>query len=363
MHRNLDKHYNNLYAKTKKKLERYPFRDAEYYYQLYRMADIANMYFDNQKIRKYDEALQLASDNLDLFFLSSKLKYSCEMLDRRRILSSDYHTRMLGEILSYIEGKPYEQIPSIYIYYLILLTLTKENVDEPFDRLKGMLDRHALHFNIEELKRIYLHAINFCIQRIRMGERKYIGECLNLYIQGIEQKVMLENGYISPWTFKNIIKLALQIKGFDWTENFILNNQTNLATEFRNDVLHYNLADLYLHKQDYSSAQQSLIRVGYSDIHMLLDSKIMLLRIYYETDEEEALLALIASFNILLKRNKHISNNVRLTYQNFLQILHGLVKKDKKLIPELRTKMNDTQLLTSRSWLMQKINELEKGST
>ncbi|MCY7330670.1 MAG: hypothetical protein LH618_19110 [Saprospiraceae bacterium] len=47
-----------------------------------------------------------------------------------------------------------------------------------------------------------------------------------------------------------------------------------------------------------------LAQAGESDLLLNLDSRVMLLKIYYETGEWDALDALLASFRVLLLRKK-----------------------------------------------------------
>lgn len=60
----------------------------------------------------------------------------------------------------------------------------------------------------------------------------------------------------------------------------------------------------------------------------MLNSKEMLLKIYYERNEVEALYNLLAFFRNYLKRNKLISKNIRLPYQNFISLLTQTVKSE-----------------------------------
>ena len=92
--------------------------------------------------------------------------------------------------------------------------------------------------------------------------------------------------------------------------------------------MNYNLVDLYYYKKELGKALEYLHKVEYSDVFYALNSKEMLLKIYYEMNEEEALHNLLASFRIYLKRNKLISDNIRLPYQNFISLLTQTVKSE-----------------------------------
>ena len=349
--RDLQKHYQNLYQKSKSKLAKSHLRDANYYYQNYLLADVADKHFQNQKIRRFDKNLQHATNYFDLFYLSNKLKFNCEMLDREKVLSVDYQHNMIDEVMDYLKNNDHDQYPSIAIYYQIFLSLTEKEGDVHFEKLKHLLLNHFHEIGNEEMKHMHLAALNFCIRKVRQKENKYVEEAFNLFLKGIENRLLYENNHLSPWTFKNVVKLGLRLKRFDWTEQFILEYQNHLDEEFRQNALHYNLADLYYYKKDLNKALTYLQKVEYSDVFYALHSKVMLLKIYYELDEEEALFNLLASFRIYLKRNKLISNSVRETYQNFISILTQIVKSDPKQIQTIKEKIVNTELLTDRAWL------------
>lgn len=353
--RHLDKHYHNIYQKSRKKLDNNPLRDTEYYYQSFLLSQVADRQFGLQKVRRYDPNIQEASDNLDLFYLTQKLKYACEMLDREKTLSVDYQQIMLKEIAQYLENFDQESQPAIAIYYQIYLTLTEENGDQHFEKLKTLLYEHTEKFSPFELKEMYLMALNFCIRKVRKKDDRYVEEAFILFKNGIENKLLYENDLLSPWTFKNTIKLGLRLKRFDWIEEFIKTHKDDLDEENRENALNYNLADLYYYKNDLDKAQDLLQRVEFSDVFYALSSKMMLLKIYYEKQEIEALYNLLASFKIYLRRNKLISNNVRKTYLNFISLLSQIAKGDQRMIPALREKITNTELLTARKWLLERL--------
>ena len=317
------------------------------------LLDVADRFFQKQKLRRFDKNLQYASDNLDLFYLSAKLKYTCEMLDRQKVLSADYQNAMIEEVANYLENTPHDQHPSIAIYYQIFLTLTKENGEAHFEKLKQLLNIHFNRISPKEMKHMYLATLNFCIRKVRKKEEKFVKEAFDLFLRGIETRLLYENDHLSPWTFKNVVKLGLRLKQFDWTEQFILKYQNHLSEEFRQNALNYNLADLFYYKKDLGKALEYLQKVEYSDVFYALNSKEMLLKIYYEMNEEEALHNLLASFRIYLKRNKLISDTIRLPYQNFISLLSQTVKSEPKQSSVLIEKIKNTESLTARNWLLQ----------
>ena len=226
------------------------------------------------------------------------------------------------------------------------------DAEQHFVLLKEQLQLHFDSFTKAEMKEAHKAAFNFCMRQIRKGKTKYQQELLDLYLSAIKRKLLFENSYLSPWSFKNVVKLGLIMNRLDWTETFIERYAKELESRFQKDAYHYNLADLYYHKKAYAEAQGHLAQVEFSDVFYSLGTRLILAKIYYETGEEESLLSLIASFKIFLKRNQLISDKNKETYDNFLYFLHQLVKGTKTT--ELETEIKATKLLADRTWLLEK---------
>ncbi len=353
--RKLDKSYLNIYRRATEELESRPYRDTNFYYEKHLLAEVENRYFGQKNVRQFNERLQETTDNFDRYYLAKKLQLTCEMLSRKKFLSGDYQSNMLEELQNYLQKFPYEDVPIIRVYFTILKTLTEEKNIEHFEKLKTHLANYFNLFERDEMKEIYLHTINYCIRKIRQKEEGFVEEALNLYMNGIETKLLFEGDFLSPWTYNNIIKLGLRLGRYDWTESAIKTYHTTLEESFRANALNYTLADLYYHKQNSDKALLYLREVEFSDIFFALDAKVMLLKIYFEKSEKEAFNSLIISFKTYLKRNKLISDTMRDTYLNFIYLITQLDKNQLTPIPNLRTKIINTEMLTERKWLLEKL--------
>ena len=355
--RKLEKHSKRYFEKIADDQEGIQEKSINYYYAKYKLADTANKHFNNQDLRKdnLNLNLKLAAENLDLFYFYYKLKYSCEMLNRQKVFSTKYDLAFTNLLYEYLDKKDVQEEPLIAIYFQIFTLLTKEDAVENFENLKRLIQKHNQVIPSIEKQHIYSYAINYCGRQIKFNNRinYYANQCLNLYLEGIQQEFFFINGYLSPWNFKNVVKLAVNLKKYDWTATFIQEYYKKLAPEFQEDALHFNLADLAYRRQNYKDAQYHLLLVEYSDVFYTVGAKTMLLKIYYENDEQEPLFSLIASFSIYLRRNKKISNAFRETYLNFTMLLHQIIRARKDKIPLIVEKIKQTESLTSRNWLLQ----------
>ena len=352
--RNLDKHYRFNLEKTRKVFAREEKPDARFFYAQYLVENFEAERFVRNAPRQFNESVQKATDNLDAFYLLEKLRRTCYMYTSQAILATPYNLQLVDEICSFV-GNNLSSIttPSIEAYYRIFQLLSKAQPDEDFQKLKGLLDERAPEFGHEDLRDVYQYAINFCNIQILKVREQYVQEAFDLYSVGVESGVLLENGVLSPWHFKNIVNLALKLKKYDWTERFIANNVPKLAPEFQTDARHYNFALLYYNTGRFSASLDHLNQVEFSDIHYSLGAKVMLSKIYFEQDDYDALDSLLHAFNNFLRRNKLISNDARQAYLNFSQFLKKILRTPVPQLPQLASEVENMQFLAGKEWFLE----------
>jgi len=350
----LDKHYNYVFDITQEKLKKYPHRNLDFFYLQYLLSETDNQYFLSQKMRKYDVRLQSAADYFDLYLLAGKLKYFCEMQDRKMSLAADYKLKMLSEISDALKEIDIEKHPGIKVYWVILQMLDKPVEQQHFYELKKIIGKNRSDFPLHELQNLYFYAINYCIRKVNVGEQEFLKELFSLYKDALGVGLLLENNQLSPWTYKNLIGVALRLKEFEWAEKFIKEKNSLLAAEFRDNALHYNLAELYYYKHDFDNAMIHLNSVEFSDIYYSLDTKKMMMKIYFEQDAIDPLLSLIASFRIFIKRNQSVSETNKQAYNNFITVIQQFIKyQNKKKAPELKESIENLKPLADRNWLVE----------
>ncbi len=354
----LDKHFHSVEQKARKLSEKMDWPDAGYFYNLYRLNEVLNERFEQTRKRVYDESLQSLMDHLDRFYVLNKLKYSCEMINRKAAVSGEYEMRLLDEILSLAQRDPALDYPSLTAYYHVLQMLKDPDKVDAFKSLRQLLQQYAARFPVQEARDLYTYALNYCIIQINKGETGYLETVFALYREMLEKKIIFIDGEISPWSFKNIVSVALRLEQLEWAESFVSRYIRYLAPTFRPNAYAYNMASIMYRRQQYKKALLLLQQVRFTDIYYSLDTRSLLLKIYYELNEREALLNHLETFRVYLIRNKLISDNMRRVYQNQVRWLRRLlrtrsVEKTKWLLSELE----QTGQVADKSWLLAKFRE------
>lgn len=360
----LDKLYNSTMKTARRLSSQQLYKTANYYLTQYQVEknyyDLMEQEHDRTAKRNVEDILV----NLDQFFLSEKLRFSCSVLSQISMVSHEYKLLFQDEIINHLEKVSYENVPPIIVYYQIYLTLKNEENVEHYFKLMEILERLGDVFPRNEAEFIYQAALNYCVKKLNKGSRQFLEEYFNVFNILLEKELLLTDGELSPWHFRNIVSIALRLGKFDWTENFINKYQKFMPSSMRENAVSFNLAMLFFYQKKYNKVKELLQTVEYDDFTYNLNSKSILLQTYYETDEIEPLFSFMDSFRTYLNRHKDFSAGKRVHYTNLIKFTKQLTKiipGDKKTLEKLKKEVAEAEPkgIASITWLKEKIAELE----
>lgn len=358
--RQLHKHTAEFLRLTEKHHHAQPHRDGAFYYHHLLIQEQKNIYLENYDQRSTDKNLQGVMHSLDVYYVLQKLKYGAAMLHYQSFLNMETDVVLLNEALQLATQTAFD-VPAIQIYRRIILSITEPNTETHYHQLKALLTKHSALFATDELKTLFVFAINYCINRINLGQGAYLKELLLLYQFALQNDLLLENDQLSPWEFKNIVTVALRVKELKWAEKFMEEYKHKLPKEEKQNAYTFNMARLHFYQKNYDRVLQLLQDVKYNDIFYQLDSKTTLLKTYYETGEEMPLLSLKESFRLLLSRKRLITPQQRNNYNNLLKFSIKLFRidvKNTRALKALRLEIDNTANIADKSWLLEKVEEL-----
>lgn len=306
--------------------------NSQLYLEQYAFFDELDALFLEQSSSVLDKNVQLKSNHLDLFYLSSKLKIACDMLSRNIVIKANYTCHLIPELMTYLDQHlaTYAAYPIISLYHKVYKMLTQKE-EIYYYALKEALSLQASELSTEEAKSIYDYAENYCIRKINSGQRTYYREFLDLYKVQLQLGTLLTDGYMSEQDYKNIVTAGVRTKDYQWTEAFIHNNKNVLKEVVRENAFIYNLAAFYYATKQYTKALKALNNVTFTEVTYHLGAKDIQLKIYYELGESEAFSSLVQAFKIYVKRNKQLSEYRKEVYLNYLKIAKKMeALKEKK---------------------------------
>lgn len=376
--RGMQAHLSRVFKRSQKQLLDSPLQDTSYFSELFEMGKNSVYFAAKKQNRRFKEGLSDAVSHLDRYFLGERLKTTCEIINRQRILNQTYQPGLEKAIIQYLqehnEGQVYLQTPAVSIYYQIFMMLTDDGLGEShFSELLHLLEQHSSLFSKREGQAMYAYAQNYCIQQINQGQAKYLATLFRIYQLLLDKELLLNSeGYLAHEHYKNITTVGLKQKEFEWVVFFLESYKLKLPPEYRENAYNYNYSVYLYEKRRYSEVLKLLQRVVFTDVYYHLSAKFLLLRIYYEQNDADGIRYLTQAFLALLKRNKKISTYQSQAYRNLIRFTKKAfrlkVRKDNMLIEEfqerlakLKQDIHASKGISNANWLLAKINELHLG--
>ncbi len=360
--------YEKMLETTEIQLNTTQRKDDTHYYKKYHLAAEADTYFNQIGRRQVDHSIEQKQAYLDQFFLLQKLKDACEIQVRRRIFNVDYSIQMLDAALAEVRANAATCEPLIYLYYQIYQMVTLPEHTYYFSALET-LQTHQQNIATSELNYIYNYFQNYCIQQINKGEERFLSEIFKLYQAQLEQGLLLQEGYLSEWHYKNMVTTGIRLHEMTWVQDFIEQYREKLPPESQGNAYRFNLASYYYALQNYDKVLELLVKVEYSDLRYSVGAKALLLRTYYDLKEYDALLSLVQSFTLYLRRNKLMADFQRDGHYDLFkftrraaQIRSNLdfipIAKSRRELKKLQEDIAHAKTIFNKSWLLEKMQEL-----
>jgi hypothetical protein len=318
--------------------------------------------FSTGNNRGLDSRLQDLSDSIDKYYFSKKLKYACEMINRSNVLHVKYDISFIDQIKSFLKDSRFLEVPAVSVYYHILSGLSEPGNEKHYRDLRSKLLQFRNVFSDHELRDMFTFAQNYCIRQLNLGKGEYLEELFHNYSYLLKERIILTNNILSQFDFKNIVTIALRLKEFDWVKNFIKQYLQFVPQADRLNAEIYNLSRYHYAVGDNRKALKIMQDVEFTDVYYQLDAKVLLLKIYYDTNTFDSFLALIKSFTNYLKRNGKVSAYQRDTYLNFVKIISKMFNYkmfDKGDIDKVKKEFTALTNVADVNWLRGKIAELE----
>lgn len=358
----LDKQFEGAFRLANLQQEKSGKRNTDFHFHQFLIEKSYHEHIEFKGLKNLTfDYLESADYQLDCFYITQKLKHYCDVLGYESFLSKKVDIYFFNSFLKEIETSHFLMEPAVKAYKLVSKMLTQPLDEKYFYELKSFLLEEKKAFEKEELTNLYTHLINYCIhKKINVGKSQFFHNLFDIYKDSLISEVIFIEDEINFNHYKNIITVGLQIKEFNWIENFIQMYTPKLPKSHQENALTYNLAQVYFSKKEYQKVIEQLREVEYKNLIYALGGKLMLLKTYYELDEVAALDSLIDSFRIYLRRNRTISKDVRQQYMNvlrFVKKLSGLAPYDKAGLEKVKRQINDCKALAAKNWILEKVKE------
>jgi hypothetical protein len=339
-----------------KKLDNQPLRDTKYYEAQFRLNWEMHQLVSSAK-PTYTEHLQAASKSADIAYIAQKLRLICLSATQQTVYHSNFNAEWEREVVDFAEQQfmSSERIIVIYLHCYKMLRFPDEEAH--FQHFKTMLLESLVFFSDDENRSLFVWAINYCVRRLNLGEKRYYKEVLELYKPGIEQGILLENDEISTYTYYNVVAAGLQTGDWEWVNFFIYQYKNKLQKQYRESAFSFNLARLEYVQKHFNIVLELLQKVNYRDTFVNLAAKTLLLKTWYELDELDTLQSHLDAMRNFIHR-KRVLGYHRTNYLNIIKYTDKLLnvnRLDKKEVIKLNEIIAQEENLTEKEWLLEKV--------
>ena len=220
-------------------------------------------------------------------------------------------------------------IPITIYYHIYLVTFYED--EAAFDIFLKEAQKNNAIFSMQDLRDMYLLAINFCVKKSNQNIEKYTRLTFEIYIYAIENKFLLENNEISRFSFTNVVSLGIKLKQLEKTDAFIKKYAALLANEYKQNTIDFNTAKLHFSKKEYEKALKILLTNEFKDTIWNLNAKFILLKIYFETKEINAFKVQLKAFKLFISRKSSVGYHQEYfsNVVNSFKILYRIYKDPK----------------------------------
>lgn len=326
---------------------------------------LINQYF----IKNIGEKRKSGSDALlylKLFYILEKMYAHVTLLSWKKMYQLDVEIKFMDYVFQLISSNNLQKYPSISIYQSIIDTFLYEEDKARYYVLRSLIKEHIHKFNKDFQREIYTMAISYCINKGNQSIAEFDIESFKLFKESVERNIIQENNEISVPVFRNIVFVALRVKEFSWAENFIDNYKKYVNPKFRDNAVNFSLARLELNRENYNLVLEYLQRINYEDVWYQLGSRTMQMAAYYALSEFDVLESFLGAFKMYINREKSLTKDRKISYVNMIKFTKKILyifPADKSKIQKLRTEIENTKIVASKPWLLERVDELAKSKS
>lgn len=151
-----------------------------------------------------------------------------------------------------------------------------------------------------------------------------------------------------------MVGISLRLGDFDWAAWFVETYKNNLDASYREVTYSLSSARLEFERKNFDKALSHLQTADYKDLINSMVAKVLLLKIYYETNEIDLLFSHLKTMKMFIRRNKKMGYHYE-NWSNIIRYTQRLVELnffDKTAVVELKKLIEKEDVLTEKQWFL-----------
>jgi len=379
---------NRLFIRYTKRIENHlnneSFISPEYLYNLYVLElNKINFGFLNSKTLKkekaYDEIKALSDNSLNyvIYFITEMidqyLKLYFKSYNYNIDCSENYYCKFIDDInFDDIIKKYFKRITYVTVlelYNAMYKTFRYFINDEYYIEYKDLLSRYNKEYSSDEKMVHYANLINYCIMKISSMIKKdwFQNDLMSLYEVVLRKRYFITTkvNHLKQELFRDILFLALKLKNPRWLLRYLKVYCDMLHPSNKECMSNFGYAYFYNVIRDFEKSQDYINKVSLDHFTYKYDMKNLRLKNLYELNYLEEVLNLIHSYRENLRYSRMFSEGRKMCYRNFLMYLektaHAKMGRKGDDIGFIKSKLQKTDQVFFKEWMLDKIGEIEKG--
>lgn len=333
--------------------------NSEYRYlnEYFKSQEDSHLSFQNHKQQdKQYQALQNVIEKAQLFSDLVFIRNFCSLYTFQHTFQSQPVELPIDKFNRIKEHTNLEQHPEFKVYiYLLELLIKKDDIS--YHQYKLALFETLDNWGEQEKINLLIYLRNYNTKQINEGKIEFFDEQYSLYKEFDIRGIFYIEGFFNHTMLNNVIITYLRKGYYQEAEDFLHKYIHNLHKEIKPSCLHYNLARIHFEKNQYKECMKELLYVDFSkDAFYSLNSKVLLLKTYFELKESDALDSLFTSFREFIKKNKVISEVYKTTYLNFVKLSKKIYESTKSNYPAIQIEIKDSKNIAEKIWLLSKVS-------
>lgn len=366
----LDKQVLKNLRQAAERLDKYEYEDETYFFDMYLVEKERNVLYDRTKklLNKKDiteHDLTKESQYLIRFFLIHILKRYRYLLNREKVMNTNFEYEFMDDILGYLEKnrQKYSGLPSL-TGLLNQVLLLKYEKDEYFYACKQIyLDLNNTVGRGERYNGLVLIS-GYCTNQHYKGRHEMMKEFIELQKFRDEHYIvkMYPKDHVTTLYYRNVVTAAVLVNEIEWGERFIEKYKDELQPEGRESAYNFAMARIREKQKRYEESMGFLKNVKMEDVYYKVNVKSLMTKLYYNMNLLNELTDQLDTFRKFLRNDKLIGESFRKVNTNYVKLLTDLVKLKENTgrvkASEFRKKLKETDTI-SKDWLTEKLNELD----
>ncbi len=320
--------------------------------------------FDTILKRNEDNDIAPLVTSLDVFYALKKLRYSCELVNRKQLLGTQQQATAIQPLLQILAPYTNENHPYVWVFVQVYEMLTSASYEQGhvyYKRVQALAEKMDGKILTDSVKESMPFAINWCLQWIAKGNHEAGGDYLWWVDFKASNQLLLEQNQIAPIALRNPVMLAVQgHRSVEWAKDFIVNYSPFLPKEDKETNIAFVKALCSYYEKNYKDASRYflLAQAKEEPIFNAIIRRWEFMSQYESDPENVSMLGnSLLAFEKYMQRNTESLHQFKTLFTLFLSYAHLLLKtKEKRARIELKNKLDKEAFFAGKDWLAKQLS-------